>query len=365
MALAGVAAIDPASAAGKCELKAVPVPVVYDGGRLLVAATIDGHPAHMLVDSGSSISLIFRSAAAAFGMKIVGGEGKAYTAGGIENPGRVSVRDFNLAGFVVHDLILTASGHSAMSKDQAGVLGEDFLSHWDEDFDPGAGIMRLVIPHECSGDQVVYWAPAYNMVRLHVGGGVWSELLIADVQVNGHDVSAVFDTGAPSTLIDSSVVRRPGLHPNTETATGHEGAGLGPAKFAIDAATFNSITIGQETIQNPRFLVADIWSKNKEEKLGSLIASEPEGTPAMLIGADFFRAHHVYVARGQEKLYFTYTGGNIFATPAAAPVPRGAQAAQPGQQSGLPAPAASPAAQPPFAPPAAQPPSSPESAAPK
>jgi hypothetical protein len=153
------------------------------------------------------------------------------------------------------------------------------------------------------------------------------------VQVNGHDVTAAFDTGAPYTIIDSAVVRRPGLHPNRETATGLEGGGLGPGKFAIDAATFNSITIGQETVQNPRVVVADIWSKNKETKLGSMIASEPEGTPEMLIGADFFRSHHVYVARGQRKLYFTYTGGNVFATPHDAPAPGDAGAAQPGQQA--------------------------------
>jgi predicted aspartyl protease len=338
----GVAAIDiswmTASAAGKCELRAVAqVPVVYVGGQLLVAATIDGHPAHLLVDSGSSDSLIFRGAAAAFGMKIVGDGGKAYTAGGIENAGRVTVRDFNLAGFEVHNLTLTASGHGAMLADQAGLLGEDFLSHWDEEFDPGASIMRLIVPHECSEDQVVYWAPAYNMVRLRNGGDVWSQHLLADVQVNGHDVTAMFDTGAQFTIIDSAVVRRPGLHPNVETATGDEGVGLGPAKFAIDAATFNSITIGQETIRNPRLVVADIWSKDKETKLGSLIAKEPEGAPGMLVGADFFRAHHVYVARGQRKLYFTYTGGNVFAVPSATRAPEDAGAPQPRRQSPPPA----------------------------
>jgi predicted aspartyl protease len=363
VAALGVVAIDTpwmtASAAGKCELKAVAqVPVVYEGGRLLVAATIDGQPAHMLIDSGSSTSLIFRGAAAAFGMEVVGDGGKAYTAGGIENQGRVTVRDFNLAGFTVHDLTLTASGHSAMSADHAGALGEDFLSHWDEEFEPGASIMRLIVPHECTGDQVEYWAPAYNMVRLQIGGDAWSQLLLADVQVNGHDITAVFDTGAPYTIIESAAVRRPGLHPNMQTAIGQEGSGLGPAKFAIDTATFNSITIGQETIQNPRVVVADIWSKNNETKLGSIIPSEPEGTPEMLIGADFFRAHHVYVARGQRKLYFTYTGGNIFATPHLG----SAGVAQPGLQSPSPEPSA---AQPPSASPAAQHSPSPTSPAPK
>ena len=34
----------------------------------------------------------------------------------------------------------------------------------------------------------------------------------------------------------------------------------------------------------------------------------------VLIGADFFMAHHVYVANSQGKLYFTYSGGPVFRT---------------------------------------------------
>jgi tetratricopeptide (TPR) repeat protein len=32
----------------------------------------------------------------------------------------------------------------------------------------------------------------------------------------------------------------------------------------------------------------------------------------MLIGADFFLSHHVYVANGQHKMYFSYNGGPVF-----------------------------------------------------
>src|SRR6185437_4592599 len=32
----------------------------------------------------------------------------------------------------------------------------------------------------------------------------------------------------------------------------------------------------------------------------------------MLLGADFFLAHHVYVANSQNRLYFTYDGGPVF-----------------------------------------------------
>ena len=45
----------------------------------------------------------------------------------------------------------------------------------------------------------------------------------------------------------------------------------------------------------------------------------------MLLGIDFLRAHRVYVAHSQGKLYFTYNGGPVFsvaARAAAKPAPK-------------------------------------------
>jgi len=33
----------------------------------------------------------------------------------------------------------------------------------------------------------------------------------------------------------------------------------------------------------------------------------------MILGADFLRAHHVLFAVSQQKLYFSYAGGRVFA----------------------------------------------------
>jgi hypothetical protein len=43
----------------------------------------------------------------------------------------------------------------------------------------------------------------------------------------------------------------------------------------------------------------------------------------MLLGADFIKAHHIYIATRQGKMYFTYNGdGAIF--PVLSPHPAGA-----------------------------------------
>jgi hypothetical protein len=39
----------------------------------------------------------------------------------------------------------------------------------------------------------------------------------------------------------------------------------------------------------------------------------------MLIGCDFFLAHHVLVLNRQRKLLFTYNGGTVFQIPPSAP----------------------------------------------
>jgi predicted aspartyl protease len=299
----------------KCKLSAVvQIPVDLRHLRPMVDARINGHPAQMLIDTGSYTSLIFRGAAAAFGLQVVENGRKSYTAGGIEHSGTVEVRDFDIGGFVVHNLILQAAGHSDMHAG-AGLLGENFLDHWDEEFDPAAGVLRLMVSKDCSGDEVVYWAPQYSVVKLVTvaGAGQWNPLL-ADVQLNGHDVLAMFDTGSAHSIVTANVAKRPGLQPTIEAATGRQGGGLGPGHYAIDTAVFPSITIGQETIQNPRMEVADIFARNKEVKTGSMIASKPAGEPEMIIGMDFLRAHRVYVARGQRKIYFTYLGGPVFLT---------------------------------------------------
>jgi hypothetical protein len=58
--------------------------------------------------------------------------------------------------------------------------------------------------------------------------------------------------------------------------------------------------------------------------------------PSMLLGADFIRAHRIYIAKSQGKLYFSYNGGPIFQVvrpqpdePQAAPAPAASAPARP------------------------------------
>jgi tetratricopeptide (TPR) repeat protein len=61
-------------------------------------------------------------------------------------------------------------------------------------------------------------------------------------------------------------------------------------------APIASVTIGTEQVRNIKIRMGDIGVPEAE----------------MLIGADFFLSHRVYVANGLRRIYFTYDGGPVF-----------------------------------------------------
>jgi hypothetical protein len=98
---------------------------------------------------------------------------------------------------------------------------------------------------------------------------------------------------------------------------------LGNAAVDLYTAIFPTLTLDAEKITNVRLQIADIMGWHKEAQLGSHIATAVDDgfDPQMLIGADFFRAHRVYVARSQGLIYFSYLGGPIFQDPRASAEP--------------------------------------------
>jgi len=69
----------------------------------------------------------------------------------------------------------------------------------------------------------------------------------------------------------------------------------GSGRWKTWIAPISSFKIGGEEIHDTRLRIGDIG---------------PDAD--MLLGADFFLAHHIYVSNRQDKLYFTYNGGPVF-----------------------------------------------------
>jgi hypothetical protein len=78
--------------------------------------------------------------------------------------------------------------------------------------------------------------------------------------------------------------------------------------------TFQSFTLGDETINNVQLRVAQLGRNVKTESLGSRLPGAAMSGPEMLLGADFLQAHRVLLDNSTRKIVFTYEGGPIFQT---------------------------------------------------
>jgi len=99
-----------AAAHAACRLvKVGDIPVTLRGVPV-APVSLDGHPAQLIVDTGAYSSLLWRAAVAAFNIRRLGlSGGRVAGAGGTDQTELVSVRDFALADYAVHDLRFLAS----------------------------------------------------------------------------------------------------------------------------------------------------------------------------------------------------------------------------------------------------------------
>jgi hypothetical protein len=137
------------------------------------------------------------------------------------------------------------------------------------------------------------------------------------VEVNGRKVEALLDTGAPMSVVSRPEALRAGAAApgSPRVVAGKPVHGFGKAKAASYVTRFDSFAIGDETVCNVRLTFADLAAATPTEaQTASRIDRKVVGTPDMLLGANFFRAHRIYAAYSQNRLYFTYNGGQVFET---------------------------------------------------
>jgi aspartyl protease len=131
------------------------------------------------------------------------------------------------------------------------------------------------------------------------------------VKLNGKPLLAELDSGSPRSVVSRLAAAQLGVTPETpSTRAAGKASGLGAGEPDQWIGAFESFIIGGEIIRNPDILFTDLYVQNGSGT-GTRLASGREFAD-MLLGVDFLRAHRVYVAHSQRKLYFTYSGGPVF-----------------------------------------------------
>ena len=300
MLFLGVASMRAGPTLAACKLgKMAEFPITMVDLRALMRAQINGRDVDFTVDSGAFFSMLSSATAAELGLKTHMAPFGFYVTGvnGSANVAVATVKEFTLAGVPLHDVDFLVGGSDASGS--IGLLGQNVLHIGDVEYDLGEGVIRLMKAAGCGKSLLAYWVkstePYSDMdieptsrERFHTVGRAY---------LNGAEIRVLFDTGAATSILSLQAAARAGVRPDSPgVVAGGQSGGVGRGTFATYIAPFSSFKIGDEEIKNTRLRIGGIELVDVD----------------MLIGADFFLSHRIYVANSQHKLYFTYNGGPVF-----------------------------------------------------
>ena len=271
--------------------------ITMQGATPLADIGVNGRTLPFIIDSGAFFSTISPGTAQELGLPLqyspvrvegVGGEaGRTYL---------TRVQTLDLAGNPLHNIQFVVAGSEFGA---AGLIGQNILGIGDVEYDLGHGAIRLMRAAGCSrNDDFAYWAGQQPESSLPIDPrDEMHPHTIGTIYVNGVRIRAMFDTGAATSLLSLQAASRLGLKPSTPGVIPiGRASGLGRSTVQAWLAPIQNVAIGTEQIQNIKLMMADLQMPDAE----------------MLIGADFFLSHRVYVSNKLERMYFTYNGGPVF-----------------------------------------------------
>jgi tetratricopeptide (TPR) repeat protein len=279
------------------------LPVIMADTRPLIAGSVNGVDALFLADSGAFFSMLSLDSTQRFKLRLDslprGMEVRGVS--GVADVHVARVKDFILRGLnkdPIHDVEFLVGGN-AIAGGVAGIIGQNVIGHADSEYDLANGVIRLIHPKDCGDHVLAYWHGDAPIAIVPIASVTpMSPHLIGSAMLNGSKIGVLFDTGSMRSMLDFRAARRAGIKlDGPEVTAGGSWQGVNGKTFETFITRVDSLDLGGELIKNARLRVADIET--------------PHGAD-MVLGADFFLSHHIYVAATQHRIYFTYNGGHVF-----------------------------------------------------
>lgn len=296
----------------------VDLPVTMEGMVPMVEASFEGKPVRLEADSGGFFSIVTSATAAHYKLKLGPAPNGVYLRGvsGTANFSIATVHDFGLAGLKLHHVpfLVVDSGYAVENN---GVLGQNILGLADAEYDLAGGTIRIMRPHDCADVFLGYWAPARQINVVELERTNTEELsTYGTAYVNGIKIKVLFDTGASTSFITAAAAARAGVNPDDAgVVPAGQVRGIGHGRVDTWVAPFATFRMGNEEIRHTHLRIGS----------GDL------GEADMVLGADYFLSHRIFVSYSQKKTYISYNGGPVFnlttgyaeksATPSAAALP--------------------------------------------
>jgi clan AA aspartic protease (TIGR02281 family) len=282
-----------------CQLKEYgTLPVEMIGNRAITTVKINGADTHFILDTGAffntmsnanALSLGLKLELAPFGFRVNG-------VGGSASVQQAHVKQFGILGTTLENIDFIVGGSDAGH----GLLGANLLDVADLEIDLAHGKMTLFKADHCDKASLAYWVKdgQYNVADIESSDHKGDRRTFFNVTINGKKVRALLDSGAVATVLSRDAAERVGIDLNAPgVRAGGKSSGIGAKVMKSWIVNIDTFSVGTETIQHSQMQVIDGNIGNNTD---------------MLLGVDFLLAHHMFIANGKRKAYFTYNGGRVF-----------------------------------------------------
>ncbi len=275
--------------------------VPTDRSRIFVPVTIGTESVPFMLDTGAENSILSTEAADHLSLRDIGNRerhnGKFVVEGAagsfmtypVAVPHlRFANGDLTFGAFLVGPLF----GKPLDQAPAYGLLGTDILSNWAFDIDRPHGKLTLFDEDGCRADRPPWSGAVLSEALEPLSSGEYSPLVRFVLTVNGHELTAVLDTGAPSAIRgDAADALGPGdLTGPTLKVTG---GGLLTSKSKL--RRFDPVVFAGQDIGPLRMLVLPDLNDEAND---------------ILLGENFLIRHRVFVSYRQHRIFIDPGAGS-------------------------------------------------------
>lgn len=168
-------------------------------------------------------------------------------------------------------------------------IGAANLLHSDLEIALDAGYLKFFKPKGCFRDHLAYWDPQAVAVPTLWDLQKRDPRVLFTVHIGGKNVNALLSTATPHSYIPKVAADRLGLTTSSPGAEREEplpGHGSDQPVWKVPVPV---MSIGSLDVKDIDLRLMDL----------------PHSGEILVLGADFLHRHHVYIARAQNKIYFS------------------------------------------------------------
>ena len=290
-------------------VKLATLPVVFNNYRPTVIGAVNQQAAVMLVDTGSYSTMLTMPGVARHELNAsaYGRSEKLLGANGESELKYARIESLSIGGVKGARQDMPVIGQMQGGDSIDALVGANFLFQADVELNLAKPEISFFQPLNCDKAFLAYWGGDAYFVDAKRASATDRRPMFT-VQINGHDVDAIIDSGASSSVLDIKAAAAAGVSVDSPGVTRiGMSRGIGDNSVPNYLATFDTVTIGAETLRKARLFVSDLNGGYQGNADTALFG------PKLLLGADFLKAHRVLFAVSQNRIYISYLGGEVFA----------------------------------------------------